>query len=250
MLMSTYLSRESRCDLEADGNVDLDNRLLDDEDDEEEEGMINADSCQRLESHENEAPEESLLEEKVARCKRLVELKQCHRALISNRRLSLCGVPQRLRASQMHARNDDENTRLSISYCWHLYISTLDPDFFMRLHSRPPTCWYLPAAAMEMLKYRKNAEEFSSLQNRASQGYSGLRINEHNNDDIAELFRKKCQAKAVRGQSISCYAQFHACVGQFARFCITLKLVEAEEICCLGTLLRLGLCFLYHTSRI
>ena len=115
MLMSTYLSGESRCDLVADGNVDLDNRLLDDEDDEEEEGMINADSCQRLESHENEAPEESLLEEKIARCKRLVELKQRHRALISNRRLSLCGIPQRLRASQMHARSDDENTRLSIS---------------------------------------------------------------------------------------------------------------------------------------
>jgi hypothetical protein len=88
-------------------------------------------------------------------------------------------------------------------------------------------------------KRGKNADEFSYLQNRASQEYSGLRINEYNNDDMTELFRKRWQAKTVRSQSISCYAQFRACVCQFARFCVTLKLVEAEEICSRGTLLRL-----------
>ena len=39
--------------------------LLDDEHDEEEEGRINDDSCQSFEPHENEAPEESILEEKL-----------------------------------------------------------------------------------------------------------------------------------------------------------------------------------------
>jgi hypothetical protein len=86
-------------------------------------------------------------------------------------------------------------------------------------------------------KRGKNADEFY-LQNRASQEYSGLRINEHNNDDMTKLFRTRWQAKTVRSQSISCYAQFRACVCQFARFCVTLKLVD-EEICSRGTLLRL-----------
>ena len=46
MLMSTYLSSDSRSVLEVARNVDLDGRLLDDEDDEEEEWMINADSSE------------------------------------------------------------------------------------------------------------------------------------------------------------------------------------------------------------
>jgi hypothetical protein len=47
-LMSIYLSSDSISDCKAAKNVDLDGQLLDEEDDKEEEGMINAETCQRF----------------------------------------------------------------------------------------------------------------------------------------------------------------------------------------------------------
>jgi hypothetical protein len=99
MLMSIYLSSDSMSDREAAKNVDLDGQYLDEEDDNEEEGKINAESCQSFDPRKNDAPDEALLKETIAGCKKLLELKQRHRALISNRRISLCGIPQILRVS-------------------------------------------------------------------------------------------------------------------------------------------------------
>jgi hypothetical protein len=69
MLMSIYLSNDSMSDREAAINVDLDGQLLDEEDNKEEEGMINAESCQSFDPREIDAPDESLLAETIAAAK-------------------------------------------------------------------------------------------------------------------------------------------------------------------------------------
>ena len=66
-----------------------------------------------------------------------------------------------------------------------------------------------------------------------------MRISEENNEVIAEMFKKKWAAKAIRGQPLNSYAQFRVCVGQLARFCATLNLVKAEDLCERGAILRL-----------
>jgi hypothetical protein len=66
-----------------------------------------------------------------------------------------------------------------------------------------------------------------------------LRLNEENNEEVAEIFKKKWKARAIRGQSILSYTHFRSCAGQFARCCVTLGLVEAHKLCECGMMLLL-----------
>jgi hypothetical protein len=222
---------------EALGRFDQAGSSLGDEGDKE--SMIREESEHETDPREGGPHNNSTLEAKIVGCKKLLELKERYRESISNRRLSLCGNSQRVRASEVRA-GDGENSSLSVSQRWRLYVSTLDPEFFHETSIENEHLVGSSGSDRVGASRRGNSDnEFSCTLNRVSQGYSGLRIHEHNNADVAEIFRKKWQAKALRGQPISCYAQFRACVGQFARFCVTLKIAEAEEICNRGTLLRL-----------
>jgi hypothetical protein len=93
---------------------------------EQEESLILDESEHEAVPREGDSRNDSTLEAKIVSCKKLLELKERHRALISNRRLSLCGNQQRVRASEMYAR-DGENSSISVSQRWRLYVSTLDP---------------------------------------------------------------------------------------------------------------------------
>jgi hypothetical protein len=156
------------------------------------------------------------LDQKIGSCRKLLELREHQQGLLLSRRLSLCGKPQRARAC---APNEAEDYSLSVSQRWRLYISTLSPHFFhestLSSNESPPSDVAVRTA------------------------YEGLRLNEDNNEDVAEIFKKKWKAKAIRGQSILSYTQFRSCAGQFARFCVTLGIVEAHKICERGMLLRL-----------
>jgi hypothetical protein len=148
--MSIYLSSDSMSDREAAKNVDLDGQLLDEDNDKEGEGMINAESCQSFDPRENDAPNESRLMETIEGCKKLLEMKQRHRALISNRRISLCGIPQRLRASQMRARtDDDENSVFHLPTFAPLPVD-IGSGFFHAASLQPSTWSNLPAETKEM----------------------------------------------------------------------------------------------------
>jgi hypothetical protein len=67
--MSIYLSSDGMSGREAAKNVDLDGQLIDEDDDKEGEGMINAESCQSFDPRENDVPNESRLMETIAGCK-------------------------------------------------------------------------------------------------------------------------------------------------------------------------------------
>jgi hypothetical protein len=112
------------------------------------------------------------LDQKIGSCIKLLELREHQNGLLSSRRLSLCEKPQRARDC---APNEAENSSLSVSQRWRLHIATLRPHFFhestLSSNDSPPNVVAVRTA------------------------YEGLRLNEDNNEDVAEIFKKKWKAK-------------------------------------------------------
>jgi hypothetical protein len=162
-----------------------------------------------------------------------------NRAVIASRRLTFCGRAQRVRATRASGR-DTSHSALSLRQRWRLYLSMLDPQFFAESTVQGEISATGGAESTQERSLGGRGENLPLYRSRqSSQIYAALRMNEENNEDIAEIFKKQWAAKAIRGQPLNSYAQFRVCVGQLARFCATLKLVKVEDICERGSILRL-----------
>jgi hypothetical protein len=204
--------------------------------------------------NEDDAEEEADLSVRISRNKVLQQLMEQNRQVISGRRLTFCGRSQRIRAARLDERRP--RATMSARQKWRLYVSMLDPEFFDKCTLQGENLLSHTASGTESrngggssgggggrasLRVSGDIQRVGLLRSRdrASQGYAALKISEENNEDISELFRKKWAAKAVRGQPLHTYAQLRACAGQYARFCVTLKLVKVQDVCERGCLLRL-----------
>jgi hypothetical protein len=176
----------------------------------------------------------------IAQSRVLRNLAERNRAIIASRRLTFCGRAQRVRASRVSGSDTSPST-MSLRQRWRLYLSTLDPLFFAESTIQGEhlgTDGVSASAGGRSLAVRSDYVLLSGFQ-KSSQIYAALRLSEENNEDIADIFQKKWAAKAIRGQPLNSYAQFRVCVGQLARFCTTLNLVKAEDLCERGEILRL-----------
>jgi hypothetical protein len=164
-------------------------------------------------------------------------------ALVASRRRTLCLTSQRVRAAKRsYSRADAADEVVPVKQRWRLYISTLDPLFFHESTLEEDggrSTIGIHTGGRGLSSAEPGLASLRSLSHNAQKNYAALRINEENNEDVAELFRKKWASKALRGQPLNSYAQLRACTGQFCRFCITLRLVEAEAVCDRGTLFHL-----------
>jgi hypothetical protein len=139
-------------------------------------------------------------------------------ALVASRRRTLCLTSQRVRAAKrLDCRADATDEAVPMKQQWGLYISTLDPLFFYESLEED--------GGRSAIGIHTGGRSFSSaepasaslrpLSQNAQKNYGALRINEENNEDIAELLRKKWAPNALRGQPLNSKAQLRACAGQF-----------------------------------
>jgi hypothetical protein len=186
-------------------------------------------------------PPPSDLTGKISSSHILRRLTEKNNALIASRRRSLCLSSERLRAAKRFgSRTTAAVTFVSVKQQWRLYLSTIDPLFFHQSTLEKDGGSEMGRRTGGRSAYTtERAPHLRTRAHGAQNSYAALRINEENNEDVAELFRKKWASKALRGQPLHSYAQLRACAGQFLRFCVTLKLVEADAVCDRGSLFHL-----------
>jgi hypothetical protein len=197
------------------------------------------------ESRAEASGEEEDLSQRIAGIQLLLELTERSLATTSGRRLFLCGTSHRVRASRPTSARA-AGTALSVRQSWRIYVSMLDPQFFYESTLLVGGRTTAGARATGTDDTRQAASRgpggrgdapLSWRRDCTAQSYAALGMNEENNEDIAEIFKKKWACKAIRGQPLNAYAQLRACAGQIARFCITLGLVDATRVCERGALL-------------
>jgi hypothetical protein len=146
-------------------------------------------------------PPPSDLSGKISSSQILRRLTEKNNAVIASHRRSLCLSSQRLRAAKRFgSRATAAVTVVYVKQQWRLYHSTIDPLFFHELTLEKDECSEMGRRTGGRSAY--TTERASHLRTRADgaqNSYDALRINEENNEDVAELFRKKWASKALRG---------------------------------------------------